>query len=388
MIKKDTDHSGLKELIIQEVIENEDFDYRKEDVVKVILDKIENFVEESKWTKNVRLAREFLDFKQQDGEDMLKYVVRFSALEAKLKNEKILMSNLFKTGVLLNQSKISKSEKSNIMASIDMNNEIDVLDKVKKKIRENHEVNKEVKETFAAVKEDTKEPLQALYGERQGDFRNQNSKFGNQGRGKSSDREFKKDGNSFYDRNRGRSRERRNSQDFRRKSWGDKSRSRDRNFGRSNSRDNRGNNQQFQKDGKSPENRIKRTYKVEKLNLDIDKSVFENEIENRMLIDSGCPEMVCGDAWLKTYESSCGKVFQKVGKEDLFRLGNETFKTKKTVKIPFKLGKLEELIDVGVVEANIPMLLSKNKLKEWGARIDFQENTMFIRKTSETIKLN
>ena len=34
------------------------------------------------------------------------------------------------------------------------------------------------------------------------------------------------------------------------------------------------------------------------------------------------------------------------------------------------------------------MLLSKNKLKEWGARIDFQENTMFIRKTSETIKLN
>ena len=82
MIKKDTDHSGLKELIIQEVIENEDFDYRKEDVVKVILDKIENFVEESKWTKNVRLAREFLDFKQQDGEDMLKYVVRFSALEA------------------------------------------------------------------------------------------------------------------------------------------------------------------------------------------------------------------------------------------------------------------------------------------------------------------
>ena len=131
----------------------------------------------------------------------------------------------------------------------------------------------------------------------------------------------------------------------------------------------------------------KRTYKVEKINFDIDKSVFENEIENKMLIDSGCPEMVCGEGWLNTYESSCGQKFQKVGKEDHFKLGNETFKTIKTVRIPFKIGKLEEELEVGVVEANIPMLLSKSKLKEWGARIDFLENTMFIRKTSEVIKL-
>ena len=45
------------------------------------------------------------------------------------------------------------------------------------------------------------------------------------------------------------------------------------------------------------------------------------------------------------------------------------------------------MIEVGVVEANIPMLLSKSKLKEWGVKIDFLENTMFIRKTSEVIKL-
>ena len=177
------------------------------------------------------------------------------------------------------------------------------------------------------------------------------------------------------------------SRDNSRKCWKDKSKSRDRQSGRSGSRDQRGGERTFQKDGKSPEDRIKRTYKVEKLNLDIDKSVFENEIENRMLIDSGCPEMVCGAAWLKAYESSCGRTFQEVGKEDFFRLGNETFGTSKTIKIPFKIGKLEEDIDVGVVEANIPMLLSKSKLKEWGARIDFQENTMYIRKTDETVKL-
>ena len=65
MLKRDADHNGLKELIIQEVIENEDFDYRKPNVIIDILNKIEGFVEESKWTKNVRLAKEFYDFKQE-----------------------------------------------------------------------------------------------------------------------------------------------------------------------------------------------------------------------------------------------------------------------------------------------------------------------------------
>ena len=132
ILKRDSDHSGLKELIIQEVIENEDFDYRKEDVIKDILDKIEAFVEESKWTKNVRLAKELFNFKQEPSEDLLKYVVRFSALEAKLKNEKIQMSNMFKTGILMNQSKMNNLKKSNIMASIDMNAEKEVLEKVEK----------------------------------------------------------------------------------------------------------------------------------------------------------------------------------------------------------------------------------------------------------------
>ena len=110
MIKKDTDHDGLKEMIIHEVIENEEFYNQNVDVIKTILDKINEFVEETKWKKNVRLAREFFDFKQETIEDSVKYVTRFSASEAKMKNEKILMSKIFKTGVLLNQSTLNIRE--------------------------------------------------------------------------------------------------------------------------------------------------------------------------------------------------------------------------------------------------------------------------------------
>ena len=102
MLKKDTDH---KELIVQEVLENEEFYFKRADFIKVMLDIIEAYVEESKWTKNVKLAREFCEFKQETGEDTTKYVIRFSALEAKYENKKVSISNLFKTVLLLNQSK-------------------------------------------------------------------------------------------------------------------------------------------------------------------------------------------------------------------------------------------------------------------------------------------
>ena len=374
-LKKDVDHCGLKEMIIQEVIENEDFDYKNEDVVKEILDKIEAFVEESKWTKNVKLAKELLEFKQKSDEDPIKYVIRFTALEAKLKNEKVQMSNMFKTGILLNQSNMSRPEKSYVMTSLDMNNESEVLDKVKKKIRENYAVNKESKDVFVATKEAENEPKETLYGNYQGRKEDNNQR--NSYREKSRDRTFNRSSsrgrfrNEYRSHSRGRheSRNRREGSSFQ-------------------GRDRREGSKFNQKDGKSSaENRPQRTYKVEKINFDIDKSLFENEIENKMLIDSGCPEMVCGEQWLNTYESSCSRKFPTVGKEDHFKLGNETFKTIKTVKIPFKVGKLEEELEVGVVEANIPMLLSKSKLKEWGVKIDFLENTMFIRKTSEVIKL-
>ena len=56
-------------------------------------------------------------------------------------------------------------------------------------------------------------------------------------------------------------------------------------------------------------------------------------------------------------------------------------------KIPLKIGSHEEEVEVGIVDANIPLLISKKKLKEWGGIIDFKKNTLFMRNTRETIKL-
>ena len=43
MLKKDSDHPGLKEVVIQQVVENTEFDKRKPDVIENILKIIEDF---------------------------------------------------------------------------------------------------------------------------------------------------------------------------------------------------------------------------------------------------------------------------------------------------------------------------------------------------------
>ena len=141
-----------------------------------------------------------------------------------------------------------------------MNNEKEVLEKVKKKIRESFEVNKESKEAFISSKVDAKEPAETLYGNYQGrnEYKDNKSKEREQG--------FQRQGNFSRSRDR-------NSFSFR---------SRDRNSFRSNSRNRQGvwkNKREgtsfSQKDGRNQaENMSKRTYKVEKINFDIDKSVF------------------------------------------------------------------------------------------------------------------
>ena len=77
-------------------------------------------------------------------------------------------------------------------------------------MRENFEVNKDNRETFAAVQEEPKEPLQAMYG-------NQNGGFGHQdrnsdgGRSRERCRGFQKDGNRKEGRDRKKSWDRKKS---------------------------------------------------------------------------------------------------------------------------------------------------------------------------------
>ena len=100
MLKKDEKRKGMKEMIVSEVVENREFNYKDENVIENILEKIKDFTEESEWTRNVALAKDFENFCQKDGESNRDYIGRFSNLETKLRNEKAGISNMFLAGRL------------------------------------------------------------------------------------------------------------------------------------------------------------------------------------------------------------------------------------------------------------------------------------------------
>ena len=97
-------------------------------------------------------------------------------------------------------------------------------------------------------------------------------------------------------------------------------------------------------------------------------------------MDTGCPELVAGIAWIKTYENSVGKEFEKVDRKELFQFGNEVFHAKYFKKIPIEIGKVKETVEVGIVDTNIPFLFSKKWMKEKGVVLDVQLSTIFMKR--------
>ena len=44
---------------------------------------------------------------------------------------------------------------------------------------------------------------------------------------------------------------------------------------------------------------------------------------------------------------------------------------------------MEEYVEVGVIDSNLPLLVLNAKLKEWGAKMDLGENKLYLRKSDE-----
>ena len=132
---------------------------------------------------------------------------------------------------------------------------------------------------------------------------------------------------------------------------------------------------------------MKYTYKCEKLSVNDSESIFDTGTTNNGLVDSGCPELVAGKGWIKTKESTDGTIYDIFNRKDNFKFGDKVYEAKYFKKIPLKLGNIEEILEVAVIDANIPLLFSKRKLMEWGAVLDFHKNTLKIGKTNETFKL-
>ena len=334
-LKKDTIRKGLKEMVINEFVENEAFQFENPDAIKIILEQIKEFIDETKWNKTIKLVKDFGEMKQGESENNKEFITRFSMMETRMKNAGSLLPGRWLAAELVSKSRMNHLQKHNILATVDTEENPNILKDIKKKMKDLDGCsNDETKKTFYAE-----------------------------------NRNFSRDRNRKWEenrRNRGTSGDRRDRSYSRNRSYKNRSCSKGRDSGRrSQSRGNQKTSEGFQEAGKPVPPSPKRTYHVT-LKIDNQKSIFENEVVNKALVDSGCPELVAGLSWLKTYQSSRCREFRNLNRSDTFQMGETIFKTICYKLIPVKIGNHEEELEVGIIDAEIPLLISKRKLKEWG----------------------
>ena len=108
------------------------------------------------------------------------------------------------------------------------------------------------------------------------------------------------------------------------------------------------------------------------------------------VLDSGCSKTVAGQVWLDEYLnllSPVDKIAVREGaSKSVFRFGDgvET-KGKKCVTVPVIVGYKKLLLDIEVVDNDIPLLISKGAMKQMNMKIDFSKDTATIE--GEEIKL-
>ena len=119
---------------------------------------------------------------------------------------------------------------------------------------------------------------------------------------------------------------------------------------------------------------------------------FLNEAFNQAVLDSGCNKTVCGEKWyinfLKTHPSmNSHEIQENKESSSVFRFGDgKAVKSKMSVTLPVSIGQKKVNLETDVVDADIPLLLSKASMKKSETTIDFANDsvTMF----GEKVKLS
>ena len=107
--------------------------------------------------------------------------------------------------------------------------------------------------------------------------------------------------------------------------------------------------------------------------------VFVGETLSCAVLDSGCSQTVCGKAWLDCYTDSLinENVIKAKPSTSAFKFGNgPPLMSEKKVVIPVVIGSKQVNLETDVIDADIPLLLSKGAMKKAYTVLNFNEDTV------------
>ena len=105
--------------------------------------------------------------------------------------------------------------------------------------------------------------------------------------------------------------------------------------------------------------------------------IFMIEARAAAVLDTACTKTVCGQKRLEDYQSRIGRSVASIPSQKTFRFGDgKIVKSRELVTLPARIGTTDCNISAEVVEADIPLLLSKSSLQKAGAVLDLKNNTV------------
>ena len=355
-----------------------------ENVVAEIITKMEKWFGKPKLDQACDAWRQFKEIKRGESEPVDDFLLKFETSESNLKCSAVGLPQLLLALQLVESMNISDDQKRNILANVKMENHETIYDDIKTSIRL-------LKGTIVEGyrKKDTKEDDEVNYLDNKSKSRSRSkSRQRSKSYQRHQSRSFRNSDDEGQDRNkrysdRGRSKDRQPRDRYRSKERNsrDRHRSRDRSYSRN--RYHRRNERQFED--------INVVFKDNpNSNDDILKDIHDNL--DKIVIDCGATKTVAGRYWMDNFLEIVDKDFKekiKYTKENrIFRFGNSVrYPSKQEISIPFKMGQLESVLHVSVVDANIPLLLGRPDLKKLGLVINFENDSVFTTKSLETFSL-
>ena len=116
---------------------------------------------------------------------------------------------------------------------------------------------------------------------------------------------------------------------------------------------------------------------------DIENNSLLKETLDKCILDSGCTKTVCGEKWLVNYlETLSHRDKEKVSytsDASSFRFGvGKAYPSNTIANIPIFINNEQVMLKTSIIDADIPLLLSKQSLKRADAHIDFSTDTLHI----------
>ena len=111
-----------------------------------------------------------------------------------------------------------------------------------------------------------------------------------------------------------------------------------------------------------------------------------------MLLDCGAPKAVTGRTWMQTYIDQLTpeekENIKTVKNNDRFVFGpSRVYVSNEKVNIPLKVGKLNHMMEVALVDAEIPLLIGRDEMEKLDILLRLKKREAYLGKSKETVKL-